>query len=340
MRSDPDTVHAHPRFTCPARTPVTAAALVPGRLGAWLLATVVEIGAGGARLRIRVDPPDAGSILTLAVTVPYVGTHEVAGTVRRVVEVPGGAVLDVDWAPAAEFLAAVAEYLLIVDAGLTPKRLRGAGLRARAVDRAVRFGTAGPGELAAILDLRLRAHQSEGRLAGMTADDLASPFDAHARHLVCRHHGRIVACVRLLLVDGDPARSQYVSWGGHELPQHIWAAGFTEGGAGAVDPGYQRAGLFTPLMQHALRVTVANGHRFLVGACDDDLLGMYGAAGYSVLESRWVQPRPGWSFRSHLIHLDVEELLAGRVEGRAVPGMQEAARLGMAERDLQERQVG
>ena len=39
--------------------------------------------------------------------------------------------------------------------------------------------------------------------------------------------------MRVIFVDGDPARSQYVSLGGHEVPQWLWDAGFVEGGAGA-----------------------------------------------------------------------------------------------------------
>ena len=52
----------------------------------------------------------------------------------------------------------------------------------------------------------------------------------------------------MIFVDGEPAKSQYVSWGGHEVPQWLWDAGFVEAGAGAMDPDFQRAGLFVPLM--------------------------------------------------------------------------------------------
>ena len=110
--------------------------------------------------------------------------------------------------------------------------------------------------------------------------------------------------MRVIFVDGDPARSQYVSLGGHEVPQWLWDAGFVEAGAGAMHPDFQRAGLFVPLMAHAVRVAVQSGHRYVLGACDDELLGMYREMGFAVLETRIVEPKPGWRFRSHLLVLD------------------------------------
>src|SRR6185437_8454489 len=105
--------------------------------------------------------------------------------------------------------------------------------------------------------LRLHAHQAEGHLDGTTTADLRSTFDAHSRHLTCRFGGRIVAYAR---------------------------ASFVEGGAGATHPDFQRAGLYVPLMQHLFRVAVQTGHRYVLGACPDELVGMYGDMGFDVLE--------------------------------------------------------
>ena len=93
-----------------------------------------------------------------------------------------------------------------------------------------------------------------------------------------------------------------------------------------MDPEFQKAGLFVPLMAHSTRVAVQSGHRYILGACDDDLLGMYLQMGYELLETREVEPKPGWHFRSHLIVLDVEKVVAGQVAGRAVADMAAAAR--------------
>ena len=64
-----------------------------------------------------------------------------------------------------------------------------------------------------------------------------------------------------------------------------------------------------PLMLHSVRVAVQSGHRYVLGACDDGLLGMYREMGFEVLEARVAEPKPGWRFRSHLLYADAEQLL-------------------------------
>jgi GNAT superfamily N-acetyltransferase len=214
--------------------------------------------------------------------------------------------IGIAWVDAGHALHRVlSDYLLATDATLTPARLRAAGLTVGSIERAVTFDYAtSPSDHEEILALRLRAHQAQGHLAAASTADLRSPFDGHSRHLTCRFGGRIVGYVRVIFVDGVPAKSQYVSWGGHAVPQWLWDARFVEAGAGAMHPEFQRAGLFVPLMAHAVRVAVQSGHRYVLGACDDELLGMYRGMGFTVLEERIVEPKPGWRFRSHLIVLD------------------------------------
>ena len=240
-----------------------------------------------------------------------VSLHLVFGAVERVrvrvtaVRRPHIAVAWVD--PPRALHRVLSDYLLATDSTLTPALLRASGLAVSSVEQAVTYDYAtSAADLEAILALRLRAHQAHGHLAAASIADLRSPFDAHARHLTCRFGGRIVGYARVIFVDGDPARSQYVSWGGHEVPPWLWDAGFVEAGAGAIDPDFQRAGLFVPLMAHAVRVAVQSGHRYVLGACEDDLLGMYRHMGFTVLEERIVEPKPGWRFRSHLMVLDAE----------------------------------
>ena len=177
-----------------------------------------------------------------------------------------------------------------------------------------------PEEYLDILSVRLRAHRHHGHFAEFAAADLASPFDAHSRHLVCRSGGQIIGYVRLIHVDGDPAKSQYVAWGAHEVPDWLWQAGFIEAGAGAIEPERQMSGLFL-LMQHAVRVARELGHRYMLGACEDDLVRMYQGMGFSRLEARDVKPKPGWSFRSHLIVLDMTGLLSNPPRGKWVGTM-------------------
>ena len=77
-------------------------------------------------------------------------------------------------------------------------------------------------------------------------------------------------------------------------------------------------------MQHAYRVAVQSGHRYVLGACDDDLLGMYREMGFERLEQRIVEPKPGWRFRSHLIYVDTEKVLGAASPSRTLAAMASA----------------
>jgi hypothetical protein len=269
----------------------------------------LRIAAAGARRMTLVGdaPLLPGAELDFTLCLGHVGT--VAARARIAGPDGRGRVCATWIEPGRELLEALARHLLAGDPTLTPAALRASGLAVASVAREVTFDCARTAaDREEILALRLRAHRAEGHLDGITLDDLRSPYDAHARHLTCRAGGRIVGYVRVIFVDRDPARSQYVSLGGHAVPPWLWRAGFAEAGAGAMDPGFQRSGLFVPLMAHALRVAVQSGHRYVLGACEDGLLGMYEAMGFTRLEQRIVEPKPGWSFRSHLILLDAEAL--------------------------------
>jgi hypothetical protein len=309
----PPALHASPDAL-----PAFAAAGCPWFLAEHLRFRVAAIDPGGMTLQ-PLDPRApliAGAELDLALHLPLVGVE----TARARLTGVGRDAVRADWVdPSRELLRVISRYLLAADATLTPAGLRAAGLAVGGIEQAFTFDCASSlADFDAVLALRLLAHQAEGHLNGATIEDMRSPYDAHSRHLTCRFGGRIVGYVRAIFVDGDPARSQYVSLGGHVVPQWLWDAGFLEGGAGAVHPDFQRGGLYVPLMQHLWRVTVQTGHRYMLGACPDELVAMYEDMGFHVLETRDVRPKPGWSFRSHLIYGDAEEIVreASRSRGR------------------------
>jgi GNAT superfamily N-acetyltransferase len=302
----------------PTALPACASAACPWFFQETLRFRLAAAGAAGATLRGTVPLPPRAQ-LDLDLHLADIGIERARGRVRSV----HGDEIDVAWIDPPPRL--LSRFLLAGDEGLTPSELRAGGLPVGSVAAEVSYEYAAEaGELREILALRLRAHQAEGHLTRGTAADLRSPFDGHSRHLTCRFGGRIVGYVRVIFVDGDPERSQYVSWGGHEVPKWLWDAGFVEAGAGAVHPDFQRAGLFVPLMQHAYRVAVQSGHRYVLGACDDELLGMYREMGFEHLEERIVEPKPGWRFRSHLIYVDTERVLAMPAPSRTLSAMASA----------------
>jgi hypothetical protein len=318
------------RYPCPDALAAFAAAPCPWFFGETLHFRIVQVGAGGMTLRTTHPNPTLPPRAELDFELHLASIARQHGRGRltsiRRVDANGGLEVGVAWVdPPRELLNALSRYLLAGDERLTPAALRLGGLPARGVEQVVTYDYAtSDADFEEILALRLHAHQAEGHLDGTTAADLRSPFDAHSRHLTCRFGGRIVAYARAIFVDGDPARSQYVSLGGHEVPQWLWDAGFIEGGAGATHPDFQRAGLYVPLMQHLFRVAVQSGHRFVLGACPDELVGMYADMGFDVLETRTVEPKPGWRFRSHLLYADAERLLRDELESGTVAAMASA----------------
>jgi GNAT superfamily N-acetyltransferase len=314
------------QFDCPQTQPAFATAECPWFAGERLRFRIVRAGADGMTLRAA-RPNVAllrGTPLAFDVQFAFAAGQHARGRVTSVRR----PYVEVEWVePPRALQHALADYLLAADPALTPAGLRAGGLAVGSLEQAAVYDYATTAsDYDEILALRLRAHQAEGQLAAVGIDDLRSPFDAHARHLTCRFGGRIVGYVRVIFVDGVPAKSQYVSWGGHEVPQWLWDAGFVEAGAGAMHPDFQRTGLFMPLMRHAVRVAVQSGHRYVLGACDDGLVEMYGKLGFEVLEERIVEPRPGWRFRSHLLALDAERLPQANATGTAgVAGLRMAA---------------
>jgi GNAT superfamily N-acetyltransferase len=316
------------RYPCPDALPAFATASCPGFFQEILRFRILELGAGG--MTLRTAPPNQPLLpraeLDLELHLPLIGVERGRGRLTSVRRDGDGAAVGVAWIdPPRSLLNALAHYLMVGDDTTAPARLRDGGLAVGRVDRAVTYDCATTSaDLEEILALRLLAHQAEGHMASQTVDDLRSSFDTHSRHVTCRFGGRIVGYVRVIFVDGDPARSQYISWGGHEAPQWLWDAGFVEAGSGAMHPDFQRAGLYVALMQHAFRVAAQSGHRYLLGACPDELLEVYRGMGFELLEERIVEPKPGWRFRSHLIYADTERLLEDPAASKGVAAMASA----------------
>jgi len=287
-------------YSCPDGLPAFATASCPWFFQERLRFQILELGAGGMTLRMVApnQPLLPRAELHFDLHLPVIGVEHGRGHLTSVRRDGGDLKVGVAWIdPLRSLLKALSHYLLVGDDTLTPATLRDGGLAVGSVDRAVTYDCA------------------------TTSASPRSSFDGHSRHITCRFGGRIVGYMRVIFVDGDPARSQYISWGGHEAPQWLWDAGFVEGGAGATHPDFQRTGVYVGLMQHLFRVAVQSGHRYVLGACPDGLLELYCEMGFEILEERIVQPKPGWRFRSHLIYADAVRLLQDAPASKIVAAM-------------------
>ena len=223
---------------------------------------------------------------------------------------------------------ALSHYLLAADETLTPAALRAGGLAVGSIERAVTYDYATTSaDTSEILALRLLAHQAEGHLDGATIEDMRSPFDAHSRHLTCRFGGRIVGYVRVIFVDGDPARSQYVSLGGHEVPQWLWDAGFVEAARAPCTRTSSAPASTSPLMQHVFRVAVQSGHRYVLGACPDELVACTATWASTCSRSGSSSRSPAGASARTCIYADAERLAprAARVADRRRHGVRRSS---------------
>jgi hypothetical protein len=56
-----------------------------------------------------------------------------------------------------------------------------------------------------------------------------------------------------------------------------------------MEPQCQMSVLFRSLMQHAVRIARQLGHRYMLGACEDNLVRMYRDMGFAGLETGLAQ---------------------------------------------------
>jgi GNAT superfamily N-acetyltransferase len=185
-----------------------------------------------------------------------------------------------------------------------------------------------------VLQLILRANQNEGRFAGLTSEDMASPLDAYSRFITCRVGPRIVGCVRVTAVDGERWKS-LCAFAGHVIPEWLWNAGFVEAHSLAIDPAFQGAGLLVPMTTRMACLAYAWGRNYLLIGTAIDLLSFYRHVGFLELERREVTPRPGWTFTSALLTMDLPELVHNPPRGRWTLEVAEA--LARIESELLER---
>ena len=302
------------RYQCSERLPVLATARCALFFREWLHFRVIEISAGGMSVKTSIGNKGllSGLCLDFLIRLPLMPSRHVRGRLTSIRRAQGELefTVGVAWEkPSQKLLSAVSEYLLLNDKSRTPSQLRQGGLFVGTIERAVSYGYATrPEEHVAARELRIRAHRASGHLDDVTADQLSSPCDAHSRHMICRFGSRIVGYIRMNYIAGDPARSTYVSEGGHEIPGRILDGGLVEGGAAVIDPDFQRTGLHLALLQRAVIVTRTSGLSYFLGAVADATLDTVLDWGFELLETRMVEPKPGWRFRSHLVSMDVAPL--------------------------------
>lgn len=127
-----------------------------------------------------------------------------------------------------------------------------------------------------ILELRLRAAQSDGRLQGISDIELCrDSFDAQALHVKLVLRGQLVAAGRLIFLQGQRERSE-ICRALVELPDHLMAgADGVEISRICTDPDFRRGHLLTLLLAECAWAAYQRGGRMLLGYCVKQLVPVY-----------------------------------------------------------------
>ncbi len=171
---------------------------------------------------------------------------------------------------------AISEFLLMTTKGLTVKKLRTSGFKVNAIEKAYLFRYANtPAQMDAILRLRLKAAQKEGRWVGETDHEkLRDNWDRHARQIICEVNGEIVCAARIVYNSGLKERSEHVSYN-VDIPQWLWEAGFVEASRVCTDPDFRGSDMFFLTIQHLSKIVTQSGYGYLLLNCEDSLVPVY-----------------------------------------------------------------
>lgn len=164
--------------------------------------------------------------------------------------------------------------------GLTPRALRKSGLLVRSVSAALDFKYVdNDEEYQEVLNLRHEAYVSAGRVEPtVLRESFVDKYDGRSRIIIGRHHGKIVATVRLAFPKtGDPF--EHSAYG--ELPKSLPATDNTvEIGRASTNPEYRNGDLFLSLLRFATLTVIQSGRRYILILAHTDLAPIYFRIGF------------------------------------------------------------
>lgn len=186
--------------------------------------------------------------------------------------------------------------------------LRNAGYAVQGIRSSLHYSyVESDAEFDQVCALRLKAWRHAGKFTDVTdVRTMADTFDQHARHIICKVAGRIVAAGRIVFNDGDPARFEHASYG-VTLPDWLLAETFVEASRIVTDPEYRGDDLFLGLLQELGRVTVQTGHRYVLQSCAPSLFRIYARFGFKDIGTFTTDECETWT----LALLDMEASLNG-----------------------------
>ena len=260
------------RFSCSSRFPIVGTLKKPIELDGRIRFTVRSVSSSGMTLVVDSGTSLRGGRGRFLTSMSLPTGSQVNATVRlcslvsqESSESDGLVVVEAEFERiSTQSRRQIGQYLLTFAPRVSRAELDAEGYCPYSVAAVAEIGVADMStEYDEILDLRWRAYSKAGKLAhGRTVDQMGDQYDNEAMILVARHHGRIVASVRLVLGrEGQDLEHQTFV---HNLPGLPPNAQIVEGTKFCVDPNYQRSDIFYRLCQECMVATLKSGRRYFL----------------------------------------------------------------------------
>jgi predicted GNAT family N-acyltransferase len=177
--------------------------------------------------------------------------------------------------PSRELLEAVGQYLLQFGAQASVTELRRDGMHVKAASQAMEFSyVKTEEEYHAVLKLRKMAYAGVGKVPEeLDWRDMGDVYDTRARILIAKHHGEIVASLRLIFhgPDDQMEHEQFLTFP-DDFPRKDEIVELTRV---CTHPDYRTSDLLLALIQQQAIAIVQSGRRWMVGSATDKLLPFY-----------------------------------------------------------------
>jgi hypothetical protein len=236
-------------------------------------------------------------ILNMVVFLPMLGQHKISARIVTVIKGNGDEsfLLELElFGECINFRNDVSQFLLMSGAVRSVDDLRDKLFSVGSLDRAFSF--------------RYAQSQADFNEIQKLRRAPLDKYDAFSRQILGVLCDNIVASVRLVFTEGDPNRSELEA-ASPGIPQRLWVQKFVELSRFHCAEGFAARDVYMLFLQHAVRITVESGYRFLLTGCSENSLALYESIGFRRVRKVGEHP-PDTSRFPVVVALDVHKLLS------------------------------
>ncbi|MDD9952413.1 MAG: GNAT family N-acetyltransferase [Zetaproteobacteria bacterium] len=163
-------------------------------------------------------------------------------------------------------------------------------------------------EFLKIVALRAKAYGHDNERVSRKFEENMDRFDPYSRQVVCRNHGKIIACFRILFPSAKKSRAElYQAYGVNNVCDYIHS--YMEVSKIAVNPKYRRSDLYLRMLDFCLKVALETDTRYIGALLVKERVKYYERMGFRIFS-------PAVEHSAHNVTLypmvlDMEEFIRG-----------------------------